>query len=212
MENKKVSVSLSQAEYRMFQKLKTLEGQRMLATFEADVQRDKVQLAEFKQQLQQIKGISNGTKWLKDANKEAIRKIDNIYHVVKTDAEGKVKSLEPIKNGMKLSHQLQAELKAIDSIDYQMFQDGVLQNTQAVTRVTYETRNMLTGMPLDYTTEYALRQPVDGKLPKESHQMINIKNEFSKEGRQVAKQMESELDSKVNELAVAVGEKQQIHE
>jgi hypothetical protein len=212
MENKKQTVQLTQAEYRMFQKLKTLEGQRMLATFEADVQRDKVQLTEYRQQLQEIKGITEGRKWMKDANKEAIRKIDNIYHVVKTDAEGKVSSLTPVKNGMKLSHALQAELKAIDAIDYQMFTDGVLQNTQAVTRGTYETRNMLQGMPLEYTTEYALRQAVDGKLPKESARMINIRNEFSTEGRLVAKQMEAELDTKINELAVAVGEKQQIHE
>ncbi|MBU8915644.1 hypothetical protein BGM25_06245 [Bacillus sp. FJAT-29953] len=204
--NGRVKIEMSQAELRMYKSLKTLEGQRMLKQFEQEVQRDKVQLAEYRSQLNEIKGVSNGTKWMKDANKETIRKIDNVYHVVKTDEKGSVKSIDPVKNGMKLSHALMNELKEIDQIDYQMFQDGVLQNTQAITRETYETRNMLTGMPLDYTTEYALRTPVDGKLPRENTRMLTIKNEYSVEGRKVAKQMESELDNKISALAQSVGE------
>ncbi|MGM0921110.1 MAG: hypothetical protein ACQEWW_07780 [Bacillota bacterium] len=199
----------TQAERQAWGFFQTVEGKKLVEKFTKEIHTKKVQLTELRSQLAEASSYATGAKWTANRNQNVVRKIDGQYNIVSTDAMGAVKAITPITNGMELSATQRNELKAIDSIDYQMFNDGHLQNTKSITRETYEVRNMLTGQPLAYTDEYTLRMPIDGEMPKVTARMQAIADQFSETGRLVANDMKHQLEMEIDKLAVEVGEQSQ---
>jgi hypothetical protein len=198
----KFTVTMSTAEKRFYDKMKTLEGQRMLAKISKQVEVERVVMLDMKNQVSKLTPIVNGFQFKSDSNKSFVKMFNGNPAIVETGETGLIKGVHYITNETELKPHEQVQLKELDPIAYEMKLDNNLETVKS-TRQFYELKNMMVNKPVEYFDLATTNE----RTPEQIARMNEIDYQLSVEGKREIKARIDKMEVEIHNAEVNLGYK-----